>query len=56
LSGNDNIHNEAHYVASNIPIFFRKMLNLFAASIHISPLIALSGAETIFRQGGNQTI
>jgi len=21
LSGNDNIHNEAHYVASNIPFF-----------------------------------
>jgi len=23
LSGNDNIHDEAHYVASNIPIFLK---------------------------------
>jgi len=29
------------------------MLNLFAASINISPL---SGAETIFGQGGDQKI
>jgi len=36
LSGNDNIHNEAYYVAINIT-FFWKMLNLFSVSKNISP-------------------
>jgi len=50
LSGSDNIYNEAHDVASNIPIiFFRKILNLYAASININPF---SDAETIFGQRG----
>jgi len=43
VSGNDYILNEAHYVASNIPPF--QMLNLFAASVNISPL---SGAAIFF--------
>jgi len=37
LSGNDNIHNEAHYVVSNIT-FFLKNAEFDAASINISPL------------------
>jgi len=39
LCSNDNIHNEAHYVASNI-LFLSKRLNLF-----VPPL---SGAGSIF--------
>jgi len=35
LSGISSIHNEAHYVATNITFF--KMLNLFVASIKFSP-------------------
>jgi len=40
LPGIDDVHNEALYVASNIPIFFLKMLNLFVTSIKISPSVA----------------
>jgi len=36
LSDNDDIHNEAHYVASN-NTFFWKMLKLFIALIKIMP-------------------
>jgi len=50
LSGIDNIHNEAHYVASNIPIF-EKLLNLFLASINIC---SLSSAGSIIGQGGGR--
>jgi len=67
LFGNDNIHNEAHYVASNIPIIL--MLNLFIALIYISPSVARKRflnregakarkhkiAETVFEQGGGQS-
>jgi len=45
LSGNDNIQNEAHYVANNFPIFVLKIDELIVASINISPL---SGEGTIF--------
>jgi len=36
--GDDNIHNEAHYVASNILIILKR-LNLFAAAIISAPLV-----------------
>jgi len=36
LSGNDNIHNEAVYIAINITFFF-KLLNLLEVLINISP-------------------
>jgi len=51
LSSNDNIHNEAHYVASNIPIFFWKMLNSFVVSLNSSfareRYVDREGAENI---------
>jgi len=52
LSGNDNICNEADYVANNIP-FLSKRLKLFVASIDIS---LFSGAGTIFDRDGSENI
>jgi len=47
LSGIDNIHNEAHYVVSNIP-FFLKNVEFVCSVDKYQPL---SGAETIFGRG-----
>jgi len=51
LFGNDDIHNEAHYVASNNLIFLNAEF-VCIASINISHL---SGAETVFGQGREQS-
>jgi len=37
LSGKGNIHNDAHYVASNNFLVFEKMLKWFVTLINISP-------------------
>jgi len=45
LSGNDNIHNEAHYVASTIRFFVLKLLLVL---INMSPLIKLTTIRNLY--------